>query len=422
MSRNAEEMTAARLPTVESAPTRELHPALRRRWTLVLILGGLAAFGPLSLDMYLPALPRIAADLGSTATAVQLSLTACLAGLAIGQLVAGPLSDSLGRRLPLLAGVLGYVVTSVLCALAPSVTALVAFRLLQGVFGSAGLVVGRAIVRDLYSNEEAARFFSLLMLVFGLAPILAPVLGGQLLLIGDWRLLFGVLAGMGMVALFGAFLWIPETWPKEHRHEGGPWTSLRVMAGLLRDRVLVGYALASGLAFAAMFAYIAGSPFVLQNTYGVSPQFFGYIFGLNALGLVVVSQINGWLVGRLTPRALLGAGLATCCLAGLAILLVVGGRIPGLPALLVPLFVLIASLGLVAPNATVLAMAHHREAAGGASALLGLLQLLIGALTAPLVGLAGPQNALPMALVIAATAVGAVVTFLAMTGLRSATR
>jgi len=382
------------------------------RARLFVLLGGLTAFGPLSIDMYLPALPVIGRDLAASESVIQLTLTACLIGLAIGQVVAGPVSDALGRRRPLLIGVAGYVVASLLCALAPTAAILVALRLLQGLTGAAGIVIARAIVRDLYSGSAAARYFSRLILVMGLAPILAPVVGAQLLRFTSWHGIFLVLALITALLWLGAARALPETLPVERRRSGSLGDTLQTFRRLAADTQFIGYAVAGGLAFGAMFAYIAGSPFVLQGIYGVSPQTFSLIFGLNALGFVITSQINGSLVSRIPPATLLTMGITVTGVAGLALLAVIliGGL--GLAAVLLPIFVLVSSIGFVVPNAVALALSRHPEAAGTGSALLGVIQSGIGAAGAPLVGVAGIATALPMAVVIAISGVGAVLALL----------
>src|SRR5947209_9366801 len=283
----------------------DARPRKPRRGQLVFILGSLSAFGPLSIDMYLPALPSLSRDFGTGASQVQLTLSACLLGLALGQAIAGPISDSLGRRRPLLAGLTAYALASLLCVVAPSVYALAGLRLLQGIAGAAGIVIARAIVRDLHSGVAAARFYSLLMLVNGLAPILAPIFGGLLLRFTSWRGVFIVLAIIGTLLLLAAATGLGETLPPERRRSGGVLATITTFRQLLANRPFMGYALSCGLAFAAMFAYIAGSPFVLQEIYGLSPQLFSVIFGTNALGLVIASQGNGRLVGRVPPERLL---------------------------------------------------------------------------------------------------------------------
>ena len=381
------------------------------RARLFVLLGGLTAFGPLSIDMYLPALPAISRDLVASESLIQLTLTACLIGLALGQLLAGPLSDTLGRRRPLLVGVAIYVLASLLCALAPSAILLVLFRLVQGLAGAAGIVIARAVVRDMYSGVPAARYFSRLILVMGVAPILAPVLGGQVLRVGSWHGIFLVLALVTALLFVSALVWLPETLPAHLRRAGSLRDTGRRFGIIARDTRFVGYALSAGLAFGAMFAYISGSPFVLQGIYHVSPQTFSVIFGLNALGFVVTSQINGSLVSRIAPSRLLMGGLIGTAIGGLALLgvLLVGGL--GLAAVLVPLFVLVSSIGFVVPNATALALSRHAEAAGTGSALLGVIQSGIAAFGAPLVGLAGITSAVPMGTVIAVAGAGAILTY-----------
>ncbi len=380
---------------------------------LFVLLGSLTAFGPLSIDMYLPALPAIARDLAASESVVQ--LTACLIGLALGQLVAGPLSDNLGRRRPLLIGVAGYVVVSLLCAIAPSAWLLVVLRLIQGLTGAAGIVIARAIVRDLYSGSAAARYFSRLILVMGLAPILAPVLGAQVLRFGTWRGIFLVLTFVTALLWLGAALGLPETLPAARRNGGSLAGTLNVFGQLIRDTPFVGYALAAGFAFGAMFAYIAGSPFVLQGIFHVSPQTFSLIFGMNALGFVVASQINGSLVSRMRPARLLTGGLIANATAGLALLFVVVSGF-GLLAVLLPLFLLASSVGFIIPNAIALALSRRPDAAGTGSALLGVIQSGVAAFGAPIVGIAGTGTALPMAGVIAISGLGAISAFALTSG------
>ena len=376
-------------------------PATRNPVRLVVILGALSAFGPLSIDMYLPALPALRRDFGTGASQAQLTLSGCLLGLAVGQLLAGPASDALGRCRPLFVGLAAYALASLLCAVAPSVAALTAFRVVQGAAGATGIVIARAVVRDLHAGVAAARFFSLLMLVNGLAPILAPIIGGQVLRFTSWRGVFVVLALIGAGLLVASATGLGETLPPERRQGGGAGATLARFRLLLADRAFLGPAASAGLAIAAMFAYIAGSPFVLQEIHGLSPRQFSVAFGANALGLVIAGQVNGRLVGRVSLTRLLAGGLAVGAIGGAALLVVVaaGG---GLVGILPSLFVVVASLGFVLPNAAALALSAHPRAAGSASALLGLLQYAIGAVAAPLVGSGGERTALPMAVVIAA--------------------
>ncbi|GAA2589586.1 multidrug effflux MFS transporter [Actinomadura fulvescens] len=375
-----------------------------RRLGLIVILGALTAIAPLSIDMYLPALPRLTADLSTGATQAQLTLTACVIGLAGGQIVAGPLSDRWGRRRPLIAGLLGYSAASLACMVAPSIETFIAFRLLQGATGAAGIVIARAIVRDLYEGVAAARCFSLLMLVNGLAPILAPIMGGQLLRITPWPGVFAALSAIGVALLLAALFGMRETLPPEHRETGGFRATLTTFRGLLGERSFMGYAIGAGLAFAAMFTYISGSSFVLQEGYGMSPQAFSAVFGVNAFGIVLAGQVNRRLVGRIPVGRLLATGLGTVAAGGVALLVaVLAGA--GLAVILPALFLVVAAQGLVLPNSAALALSGRPpKVAGSASALLGLAQFAIGGAAAPLAG----GTAVPMAVTIAACALAAV--------------
>ena len=389
--------------------TRAESPA-RVRPATVVVLGALSAFGPLSLDLYLPGLPQLADDLEAGASAAQLTLTACLLGLAVGQLLSGPWSDAVGRRRPLLIGVGVYLAASLACAVAPSIEALIALRFVQGLAGAAGIAVSRAVVRDLRAGPAAARLFAALLLVNGLAPVLAPVLGGQLLHVTDWRGLFVVLAAVGALILTGTALVVPESHPPALRRGGGLAETLRVFRALLGDGRFVGCTLASGLAFAAMFAYIAGSPFVLQDLYALSPTQFSAVFAVNAVGLVVAGQASSPLIARLGPGPVLGAGLVTGAVGGAALLLVVLAGI-GLVGILPALFLVVACIGLVFPSGTALALQGSPSTAGSASGLLGLAQFAVGAISAPLVGAAGRDTALPMAIVITTCELAALTAF-----------
>jgi DHA1 family bicyclomycin/chloramphenicol resistance-like MFS transporter len=398
------------------APGAAATAAVRRTSLLVtLVLGGLTALPPLSMDMYLPALPEVTDALRSPAATVQLTLTACLAGMALGQLVVGPMSDKWGRRRPLLIGMIVYVLATAVCAFAPNVELLIAFRLLQGLAGAAGIVIARAVVRDLYDGVEMARFFSTLMLISGVAPVVAPLIGGQVLRLTDWRGVFAVLTVIGVLLTAVVWKWLHETLPADRRHSGGVGEALRTMGGLLGDRVFTGYMLAGGLAFAALFAYISASPFVVQEIYGASPQTFSLLFGLNSVGLVVVGQINGkLLIGRVSLDKALGFGLAVITLAATALLLMTSGVFGevGLAPIAAGLFVLMSAMGLAMPNTNAQALMRTPNAAGSASALLGTSSFLVGAVASPLVGIAGEATAVPMAVVQLASAVAALLCFL----------
>lgn len=385
------------------------------RGRLVLILGAVSAFGPVSMDTYLPGLPQLSRDLGVSASAAQLTLTACLVGLAGGQLIAGPLSDAFGRRRPLLIGLAAFTAASLLCAVAPDVWSLTAARLLQGAAGAAGIVIARAVARDLYAGSALARFFSLLLIVNGIAPILAPIVGGQLLHVTDWRGVFVVLAGFGAVLFAAAALGLHETLPADRRHGGGMRATLHTFGRLLSERRFRGYVLSCGLVFAAMFAYIAGSPFVLQGIHGVSEQAFSAVFGVNAAGILALGALGARLVERVGPARLLVAGLGMQ-LAGAGALLVVVLAGLGLAAVLVALFLVVSSIGLVLPNASALALADHPRTAGSASALLGLCQFVFGAIAAPFVGLGGTGTAVPMTVVIVVCAIAAALAYRFLVG------
>jgi MFS transporter, DHA1 family, multidrug resistance protein len=398
---------------------RRPDPQSRRRLTVpvAIVLGGLSAFGPLSIDMYLPALPRLAADFGAPAPAAQLTVSACLVGLGLGQLVAGPTSDALGRRRPLLVGVALYAVACCAAALAPSLAVLVAMRFLQGLAGAAGIAIARAVVRDLFEGREVARVFALLALVMGVAPVAAPVIGGQVLRFGSWRIVFLVLAATGLAIAAGVALRLPESLPAERRRPGGVRDAARTLRGLAASRTFMGYAVPAALAMTVLFAYISASPFVLQTQYGLTPQQFSLAFAANSLAIVAGSQTSARLARRVSPHRLLVTGMLLAAVAGVLLLVTAAAGL-GLVAFLVPLAPAIGSLGLVIPNAAALAVLPHPRAAGAASALLGTLQFAIGALLAPLTGLHVGSPAVAMALVIAGAAVAAILALAALTGLR----
>ena len=376
---------------------------------LAVVLGSLSAFAPLSIDMYLPAFPAMARELTATPSDIQLTLTACTIGLAVGQLIAGPLSDRLGRRLPLLVGLAIFLVASAACVVAPSAISLTVLRLVQGMGGAAGVVISRAVARDLFEGRELAKFFSLLMLVNSLGPVVAPALGALVLHWTTWRGVFVVLAAIGLLLLVMTTLSLRESLPRERRSRGG-----LSIGSLLVDRAFLGYALSCALAFAALFAYISGSSFVLQNTYGLSATLFSLVFGVNSLAIMGASQLNNWLLGRLSPRRLLTAGLLGTIVSAVAFLVSVLAGF-GLPGVLPALFVLAASIGMVFPNATALAMSDHPDKAGNASALLGTSQFLIGGVAAPLA-----STAVSMGVVMTAVSVGAVLAFLLLTRVTAA--
>jgi DHA1 family bicyclomycin/chloramphenicol resistance-like MFS transporter len=381
----------------------------RRLAVLTLLLGSLTAFGPLSMDLYLPAFPQLAADLAATQAQVQLTLTADVLGLVVGQLVLGPLSDAWGRRRLLLGSTAVCALASLLCAIAPSVAVLTAWRFVQGFAGGGGIVLARAVASDLTTGVTAARLFSLFMTLSSVAPIAAPVAGGALLAwTGDWRVAFHVLAVLNAVLAVALWRAIPETLPAERRHRGGLQQTAHAFADLVRDRVFLGYALTVGFAYASLFGYIAGSSFVLQQHYGLSPTQFSALFALNAAGMVVLGLVNARLVGRFAVRRLLVVGLvASAVSAAVLVVGVTAGAGLGVLAVLVPLFVVVTTRGLVSANATVLGVERGAHAAGSASAVLGAFMFGGGILVTPLVGLGPEGSPMPMALVVAGGALAA---------------
>jgi DHA1 family bicyclomycin/chloramphenicol resistance-like MFS transporter len=373
---------------------------------MLVVLGALSAFGPLAMDMYLPATPTIAAALHAGQSLVQLTLSGCLAGLAIGQLVAGPLSDGLGRRRPLLIGLVAFVIFSIACALAPDIGSLIAFRFLQGMAGAAGVVLSLAIVRDMYEGTELARVLGLLTLVFGLAPVLAPVIGGQVLRFTSWRGVFGVLAAVGM-ALLVASWFLPETLPPQRRTPPRFRQLLDDSRTLVRDRQYTGNTLALTLGTAALITYISALPFIVEDAYHGSPQLFSLFFTINAIGLALMAQLGTRLIRRMPVARVVHASLLVMVAGALAFLAAALTGHPPLAALLVPLFVFVASFGMMRPNGTALALDGHASIAGTASAWLGALPFMLGAVLSPLAGLGGQGGATVAGVLIGALCVAA---------------
>ncbi|WP_433531660.1 multidrug effflux MFS transporter [Micromonospora sp. CA-263727] len=398
-------------------PERIAAPTGRAAVGLLVLLGALTAIGPLSLDTYLPAFPEMTRDLAANQAQIQLSLTTCLVGMALGQLVTGPLSDRWGRRRPVLVGVGAYTLLSLVCALAPSAETLAAARLAQGFAGGMGTVVARAVVRDLYAGRAAAKYFSRLTLIFGIAPMAAPAFGSLVLRIGDWRTIFAALAVIGVLLTIAAAWRLPETLPAARRNTGGLAATAAAGRALLADRVYLGYALTQGLAFAGLFAYLSGSSFVLQDVFGLSPGTFALVFGVNALAFVAVGQLNARLLDRYDPRPLLVAALGIGLLAALGVL--AGALLGTRPLVIVALFAFVGSLGMVMPNGTALALDRHAAHAGTAAALLGGIQAVVAAGAAPLVGLGGEGSAAPMAVVVGGAAAASLLVVLTLARTRS---
>ena len=400
----------------DTRPMRNIQQPLAGRHFAVLtvLLGGFTAFGPLSMDLYLPAFPELAADLGASQAAVQLTLTADVIGLVVGQLVLGPLSDARGRRRLLIGSTLVCAVASVLCALAPSVGWLTVWRFLQGASGGGGIVLARAVAADIASGVEAARLFSVFMTLSSVAPIAAPVLGGVLLAAtGSWRPMFWLLAVISLVLAVATWRAIPETLPAERRHTGGLRSTGRAFIELARDRVFAGYALTVAFAYASLFGYISGSPFALQEVYGLTATQFSLVFALNAVGMIVLGLLNARLVRRFPVRRLLLIGLVASTVAAVILVVVVAGGL-GVLAVLPPLFLVVASRGLVSANATVLGV-KRAPAAGAASAVLGACMFGGGIVVSPLMALGGEGTAIPMAAVVAGGALAALLATVLLT-------
>lgn len=375
-------------------------PDRGQRLRLIVILGSLIAMGPLTIDMYLPALPTITTELATTSAVVQLTLTGTLLGLALGQLVIGPLSDALGRKRPLVAGVALHVVASLLCAVAPNIAVLGAFRVLQGVGAAAGAVIALAIVRDLYTGRPAATLLSRLILVMGAAPVIAPTLGGELLRFTSWRGVFVALALFGLVLIPVALAGLRETLPPSRRRTAGVRGTLRDYGALFHDRTFVGLVLVAGLAMTAVLGYVAGSSFVYQDQFGLDQQQFGLVFGSGAVFLIAATQLNPVLLRWFEPRQILLVAVAAGAVSGVLLVLIAATAFGGLVGVVGAMWLVLFCTGLALPNAPAVALSRHGEAAGTAAALLGAVQFGTGALISPVVGLLG-NDALAMGAVVA---------------------
>ncbi|AZL70752.1 multidrug effflux MFS transporter [Pseudomonas oryziphila] len=366
---------------------------------MVLILGALSAFGPLAIDFYLPAFPAMAQAFATDEKHVQTTLAAYFLGLSLGQLAYGPVADRFGRRKPLLFGVALFTLASLACAFAPNLDTLILARFVQALGGCAGMVLSRAIVSDKCDPVASAKVFSQLMLVMGLAPILAPMLGGVLVNVAGWQSIFLALSLFSGLCLLAVGLGLPESLPT-HVPRQPLSGALRQYLRLLADRAFVGHALTGGIAIAGMFAYIAGSPFVFIKLYGVAPEHYGWLFGSNAAGFILMAQVNARLLAKRGPAFLLARAVWLYLAAALLLLAVAALHPAALWPLLVPLFVCISSLGCIIPNASACAMSGQGARAGSASALMGCLQFSVAAGAAALVGVLHDGSAVPMALVI----------------------
>lgn len=370
-----------------------------RRARFVLLLGALTSLIPFTIDMYLPAFPILANVFDTTASSVQLSLTASLLGLAFGQLFAGALSDMHGRRKPLIISLAIYVIASAACIFAPNIFIFILMRFAQGFAASAGLVISRAIVRDVSSGAELTRLFALLMVVNNLVPMLAPSVGSGVLLFSDWKGIFLTLSFLGLILLLITAFRLEESLPVERRIPSNVLSTIGSFSTILKNKQFTGYALSQGLLIGGVFAYVSGTPFIYQNIYGVSPQVFSLLFGMNGIGLIIGSYAVGRFAYRISEKKFLEMALYTAVAAGAVLLAVVSFNGP-LWAVVVPIFFFVTAIGVVGTSSFTLAMESQAHAAGSASALLGLLPFILGAATAPLVGIAGEETAVPMGLVI----------------------
>ncbi|MGW6524269.1 multidrug effflux MFS transporter [Streptomyces sp. NPDC054962] len=398
---------AAALPTAD-VPAPSPAPGERSAVALVAVLGALTAVAPLATDMYVPGFPAMGDTLGASSSAVQLTMTAFLAGLVVGQLLIGPLSDGLGRRRLLISGSAGFVLFSLLCVVAPNVGLLTGARFLQGVAGAAGMVLARAVLTDRFHGAELPRHFAVLSQVMGVAPIAAPVLGGVILSVSTWRAVFAVLAVLGGLLLFAVVRRVPESLPPERRQSGGFVNTFRAMGTLLGRRAFMGYVLVVAFVAAALFTYISGSSFVFENLHGVSSTTYSLIFATNAVGMLLAGTVFSRLAGRgVRLNTLLAAGVGVVLVGTLAQVLLVLSVGESLVGTWVTLFVTASGIGLVFPGGMSIGQAVGRMAPGAASALLGGLQFLFGALASPLVGLFGEDSSLPMAVIMLVAAAGA---------------
>ncbi|MGW5887710.1 Bcr/CflA family multidrug efflux MFS transporter [Priestia megaterium] len=371
----------------------------KKRIQLAILLGSLGLLGPFTIDTYLPSFPTIVKDFHTTASLVQISLTACLLGLGAGQLFIGPLSDVKGRRKPLLLFLCLYLLASLTCSFSPNIYFLIVARFVQGFSAAGGLVVSRAIVRDLFSGKELTKFFTLIVLVGNLGPIVAPIAGGAILSFTKWNGVFIVLACIGAILIFMVSLKLPETLPPEKRVPSNLPQLMRNFGSLFKEREFMGYAFTQGFTTAGIFAYVSGIPFVYQNIYHVSPQQFSLLFGVNGLGLIIGSQLVGRLADHISERTFLKIGLGISIAAGAILLIALLLKAP-LIAVAIPIFFFVSSISIIGTTSFALAIESQGHIAGSASALLGLLPFVLGSLSAPLVGIAGSYTGVPMGVTI----------------------
>jgi DHA1 family bicyclomycin/chloramphenicol resistance-like MFS transporter len=365
-----------------------------RKILYILLLGALTALGPFTIDLYLPAFPALEASLGVSEAEVQLTLTGTTVGFALGQLVVGPLSDKFGRRLPLILATALHITASLGAALSTDLATLGLFRVVMGIGAAGGGVVAMAMVRDLFTGYAMVRMFSRMALVNGLAPILAPVIGSQLLLVMPWPGIFYFLAGYGTLVITAAILLVRETLPRELRGKSGLTAGQRYKL-LFSDRIFVGLLLLGGMNFAGLFAYLSASPFLFQDVYGFSPQEYGLLFGINSLGIVAGVQTSSRVIRRVPPQWILACSTAWMFL--MAVLIVIFDQLGlGLWGVMVPLWFYILGTGFTFPCVQVLALSKHGAQAGTAASLLGAATFMMAGIVSPVVGWFGDISATVM--------------------------
>jgi len=388
---------------------------INKRFKLALLLGSLAALGPLTIDMYLPSFPTITNEFNTNASFIQFSLTSCLLGLGLGQLVIGPMSDVQGRRKPLIVFLALYFVASLACAFAPTLTIFISARFIQGFAAAGGIVISRAVVRDVYVGRELTKFFALLMLINNLAPILAPVVGSSILLFTTWRGVFITLSLVGIILVSTITFRFEETLPTEKRMPSNLKQTIGNFSELIKDRKFIGYALTQSFITSGIFAYVSGTPFVYQTIYGVSPQVFSILFGANGIGIMIGTIFIGKFADLIPETRFLKIGLLMSITASFSLFIVVLFHGP-LFAVVISIFVFISSIGIISTSSFSLAIQDQGHIAGSASALLGLLPFIFGAISAPLVGIAGETTAIPMGAIMFSASLLAILSYYILVG------
>jgi len=388
---------------------------ISKRFKLALLLGSLAALGPLTIDMYLPSFPTITNEFNTNASFIQFSLTSCLLGLGFGQLIIGPMSDVQGRRKPLIFFLGLYFAASLACAFASTVYIFIGARFIQGFAAAGGIVISRAVVRDVYVGRELTKFFALLMLINNLAPILAPVVGSSILLFTNWRGVFITLSLVGIILVATITFKFEETLPTEKRIPSNLKQTIGNFSELIKNRKFMGYALTQSFITSGIFAYVSGTPFVYQTIYGVSPQVFSILFGINGIGIMTGTILIGKFADIIPETRFLKTGLLMSFTASLSLFIVVLFHGP-LFAVVISIFIFISSIGIISTSSFSLAIQDQGHVAGSASALLGLLPFIFGAISAPLVGIAGETTAIPMGVIMFSASLLAILSYYILVG------